>query len=423
MAFSARRKIGAAVAVTSVFWVFAGFAAYRERTRIRTWFPAGKPARAAAVDGEIRSAPADVSRLLSLPYVEHSYDPDHGARGVTRNVAGRAYPGLNFYFPWAWGKGKAFLVDMSGRVLWKWTVDRYTASIGRHPWIEHFELLPDGSVLAALKDDAVVKLDRDSNVVWATPLRVHHDLWVGGSGDIWALSHELRIVPSICPDLPIEADAIAVLSSAGQRKREIPILDLLERSGYGYLIPRLAGAPLPNGQKELEVFHTNHVETFDGSRAALSPLFRAGNLLVSIRNLNVIAIVDGSTERIVWLWGPGNLTYQHDPRLLENGDILVFDNGTARSQVIEVDPRTDRVVWRWAPPSGFFSEIQGAVQRLPNGNTLVTESGAGRAYEIDRSGNVVWSFANPDVDARGYRNGIMRLTRFDPSRLTFAAGR
>jgi hypothetical protein len=84
-----------------------------------------------------------------------------------------------------------------------------------------------------------------------------------------------------------------------------------------------------------------------------------------------------------------------------------------------MDPRTNEVTWRWAPLSGFFSEIQGAVQRLPNGNTLVTESGPGHAIEIDRSGRIVWQFANPDVDDKGNRNGIMRLTRFDPSRLTF----
>jgi hypothetical protein len=416
---SARGKIAAAVAVTSAFWVVAGIGAYRERARLRGWLSGTRERAPAAKEAEIRSAAADVSRLRSLPYIEHGLDPNHDPGGVTPGGTGGAWPGVNFYFPWAWGRGRAFLVDMDGRVLWRWTVDRYAARIGRSPWIEHFELLPDGSVLAALKDDSVVKLDRDSNPLWATPLRVHHDLWVDGTGDIWAISHQLRVVPSIHPSVPIEADAITVLSPSGREKRSIPILDLLERSGYGYLIPRLGGYPLPAGEAALEVFHTNHVETFDGSLASLSPLFAQGNFLVSMRNLNAIAIVDGRTERIVWLWGPGNLTYQHDPRLLENGHVLVFDNGIARSQVVEVDPRTNEVTWRWAPLSGFFSEIQGAVQRLPNGNTLVTESGPGHAIEIDRSGRIVWQFANPDVDDKGNRNGIMRLTRFDPSRLTF----
>jgi hypothetical protein len=416
---SVRGKIAAAVAVTSAFWMVAGIAAYRERARLHAWLSRTGKGAPAAKEQEIRSAAADVARLRSLPYIEHGLDPNRRPGGVTGHDTEGAWPGVNFYFPWAWGRGRAFLIDMDGRILWRWTVDKYTARIGRTPWIEHFELLPDGSVLAALKDDSIVKLDRDSNPIWATPLRVHHDLWVDGTGDIWAISHQLRVLPSIDPRVPVEADAITVLSPSGRQKRAIPILDLLERSGYGYLIPRLAGYPLPSGQQSLEVFHTNHIETFDGRMARLSPLFARGNFLVSMRNMNAIAIVDGQTEKIVWLWGPGNLTYQHDPRLLENGHVLVFDNGTARSQVIEVDPLTNEVTWRWAPPSGFFSEIQGAVQRLPNGNTLVTESGPGHAIEIDRSGRVVWQFANPEVDGNGYRNGIMRLTRFDPSRLAF----
>jgi hypothetical protein len=32
---------------------------------------------------------------------------------------------------------------------------------------------------------------------------------------------------------------------------------------------------------------------------------------------------------------------------------------------------------------------------LPNGNTLITESDRGRAFEITRSGRVVWEYYNP----------------------------
>ena len=37
----------------------------------------------------------------------------------------------------------------------------------------------------------------------------------------------------------------------------------------------------------------------------------------------------------------------------------------------------------------------GSVQRLPNGNTLVTDSFAGRAFEVTRERQVVWRFDNP----------------------------
>jgi len=416
---STRGRIAAAVAATSLFWIGVGIGAFAGRSRLRSLLLGSDPRSRESGEAEIRSTAADVSKLRSLPYIEHAYDPKHAIRGVAENQAGRAFPGVNFYFPWAWGRGTAYLIDMDGKVLWKWSLERYDARIGRHPWIEHFELLPDGSVLAALKDDSIVKLDRASNPVWAVPLRAHHDVWVGDGGDIWALTHEKRIVPGIHPALPIEADSVVVLSADGKKKREISVLELLVRSGYGYLLPRLSGIPAPPGLDALEVFHTNHVEPFDGRLAVLSPLFEKGNFLLSMRNLNAVAIVSGASGRIVWLWGPGNLSYQHHPRLLDNGHVLIFDNGTKRSQIVEVDPKTNEVVWRYAPPSGFFSEIQGAVQRLGNGNTLITESGAGWVREIDREGSVVWQFANPDVNAGGYRNGIMRMTRLDPAKLVF----
>lgn len=415
-----RRQVVIAVFATSVVWCVVGVAAYLARSQIRLVLyghdrepPAGRP------DSEVRSAAAAFDRLRSIPYIEHAFDPAHATRGVSAPRPGRAAPGVNFYYPWAWGRGEAYLIDMEGRTLWRWTLENYYRRAGRRPWTEHFELLPDGSVIVVTKDDAVVKLDRDSRVLWATPLRAHHDASVAFDGRIWALSHARRLVPAIHPTVPIEADAISVLSPAGKLLHEIPVLKLLERSGYGYLLPRLTEYPTPSDLVALEVFHTNHVEVFDGAIASRSPLFRRGNFLVSIRNLNAIAIVDGETEKIVWLWGPGNLTYQHDPRLLADGHVLVFDNGTTRSQVVEVDPVTNEVVWRYAPPAGFFSELQGAVQRLDGGNTLITETGTGWVREIDPGGGVVWRFANPDVNARGYRNGIMRMTRFDPAKLTF----
>jgi hypothetical protein len=274
-------------------------------------------------------------------------------------------------------------------------------------------------VLFSLKERGIVKVDRDSKVLWESALPVHHDLWPGPDGRLYTMIHRRRLVPEIHPTIPIEMDAVAILSADGKLEKQIPVLDLLRRSGYDYLLPRLQRVTLDADRKFLDVFHLNHVEVLDGSLASRSPIYRGGNLLVSIRNLNAIAIVDPASEKIVWLWGPGNLTYQHDPRMLANGEILVFDNGTEASEVIQVDPLTQQVTWRYAPPSGFFSALAGAVQRLPNGNTLITESMAGHAIEVNEGGATVWSYSNPEVTPAGLRNGIIRMTRLDPSTLTF----
>ena len=137
-----------------------------------------------------------------------------------------------------------------------------------------------------------------------------------------------------------------------------------------------------------------------------------------MRNINTIAIVDGNTREIIWAWGPSNLTFQHQPTFLENGHILIFNNGTSTSEVLELDPMTREVVWRYAAKD-FFSATRGSVQRLPNGNTLITESDRGYVFEVTPEKEVVWSFANPAVNRQGVRDPIWRMTRFQPDELPF----
>jgi len=101
---------------------------------------------------------------------------------------------------------------------------------------------------------------------------------------------------------------------------------------------------------------------------------------------------------------------------LENGNILMFDNGTVRrySRVLELDPTANRIVWTYEaePKEAFFSLSRGGNQRLPNGNTLITDSDSGRAFEVTRDGEVVWEFYNPEIRAEdNQRAAIYRLMR------------
>ena len=85
--------------------------------------------------------------------------------------------------------------------------------------------------------------------------------------------------------------------------------------------------------------------------------------------------------------------------MLDNGRILFFDNlGTPkRSSVLEIDPATGEVLWRYQAdrPGTFYTFCCGSNQRLSNGNTLITESDAGRAFEIDADREIVWEYWNP----------------------------
>ncbi len=54
-------------------------------------------------------------------------------------------------------------------------------------------LYPNGDLLAIYEGFGLIKIDKNSHLLWANPLRFHHDLWIDpASGDIWALSRVLR---------------------------------------------------------------------------------------------------------------------------------------------------------------------------------------------------------------------------------------
>ena len=60
--------------------------------------------------------------------------------------------------------------------------------------------------------------------------------------------------------------------------------------------------------------------------------------------------------------------------------------------------------------------------RLPNGNTLITESDGGRLFEVTKPGKIVWNYINP-VRAQREQDGqqvipiVSWAERIDPSTL------
>jgi len=85
----------------------------------------------------------------------------------------------------------------------------------------------------------------------------------------------------------------------------------------------------------------------------------------------------------------------HTVQRLEDGHTLIADGGIAhrdparrgtRSRVIEVD-EAGNTVWTFETDINWIH----SAQRLPNGNTLIADTGNDRVIEIDPSGNIVWN--------------------------------
>jgi hypothetical protein len=93
------------------------------------------------------------------------------------------------------------------------------------------------------------------------------------------------------------------------------------------------------------------------------------------------------------------------PELPGAGNILVFDNGRDKgtSFALEIAPDTKEVVWAYDVGEEFYSGAAGTLQRLPNGNTLISEDVPGRNFEVTPAGEIVWEVRNPHRTCRPHR--------------------
>lgn len=86
------------------------------------------------------------------------------------------------------------------------------------------------------------------------------------------------------------------------------------------------------------------------------------------------------------------------------------------SRVVEIDPVAMEPVWEYSVPNPesfrFFSHYVSSAQRLPNGNTLITEGADGRLFEVDPEGDIVWEYVSPYFSDRPARtNRVYRAYR------------
>ncbi|MBW2316922.1 MAG: hypothetical protein JRH10_22400 [Deltaproteobacteria bacterium] len=291
----------------------------------------------------------------------------------------------------------ALLVDMDGRVLHEWNYpsqEAFDGSTGaaaqRRQWWRRAHLFPNGDVLAIVSRSGLLKVDRDSNLLWALDIHAHHDLAIAPNRDLYLLGREVGIVPRVNAEEPIVEDLVVVLDADGNEKRRFSLLEAFERSSY-------VDAWRSTGRVRGDILHTNSIEWLDGRISSRNPAFAEGNLLISARGLDAIAVVDPVAEKVVWAH-TGSYRRQHDPKILSNGNLLLFDNhGAGPSAILEFEPGGMEIVWefRGDETQPFYSESCGTSERLPNGNTLISETDFGRALEVTRAGEIVWEFYNP----------------------------
>lgn len=185
--------------------------------------------------------------------------------------------------------------------------------------------------------------------------------------------------------------------------------------------------------------------------------FHPDNIIWSSRQTNIVAITDKASGQLAWKIGPD---YDQTPELKQlgwligihhahmipkglpgQGNLLVFDNGgwagygapnpgalmginnamRDYSRVLEFDPVTLEIVWQFTPAelrlvypvdyARFYSPFISSAQRLPNGNTLITEGSDGRLIEVSPNHEIVWEYISPYWGKQMNMNMVYRSFR------------
>lgn len=380
-----------------------------------------------------------IDEQLPAPTVGQIDKPDRTCDGFTLCMYG--------------GNSRAILINMLGEPVHQWHIP--FSEIWSDPphlrgrvdnaavYFNDGHLYPNGDLLVVVEGPinssnssngyGLVKLDKDSRVLWKYAEHCHHDVDVGDDGTIYAIVNETieKLPPGVegIPT-PCMVDHIDMISSEGKQLKRIRLLEALRGSAYAPLLgilerPRPGTTTSPatvpafrDDELRRDVLHTNSVKVLSHKLAPKFPLFRAGQILISPRNLDAIALLDPESAKVVWA-SKGPWRSQHDPTFLDNGHLLLFDNlGSPRgSRVLELDPQTQAFPWWYPGDAGkpFFSQIRGMSQRLPNGNTLVVNSVGCEVFEVTPERDVVWSCSTGRVT-------LNRARRYLPDQLPFLKG-
>ena len=276
-------------------------------------------------------------------------------------------------------------------------------------------MIPSECPLTTSRGGRIIEMSWDGEIVWEyTDDTQHHDFRRLDDGNTiyigWrALPDDFaaRIpggIPGTEADGKIYEDYFRIITPEGETVWEWSTSSLNPEE-----------YPIANGIDRGEFGHANTV----------CPL-PDGNFMINFRNLDTMAILSRTENRLIWEKRDEKWGRPHDPQPVFDGSrILFFANGSydkpkpQRSAVIELDAETGEEVWRWEAgiPWNFYSHVMGNVQRLPNGNTLVCESVNGRIFEVHReSMEIVWDFVSSDFCS--YLPGAR-----DPSNLIFRAYR
>jgi len=318
-------------------------------------------------------------------------------------------------------------VDWDGRVVWRFNRYEYIEDPGEKPqWMarQHHDYQREGNPVGYYVPGMDPLVDRGNTLI---------------------LSHKNVKNPKIA-DKPLLDDTIIEVTWEGEIVWEWMCSDHFDDMGFREDAKNILFRNpnwRPSGGGMGDWMHINSLSLLGPNRwfDAGDSRFHPENMIWCARETNLTAIIDKRTGKIVWKLGPnydetkelrelGWIIGQHHAHMIPRGlpgegNIMIFDNGgwagygspnpgsptgfrsalRDYSRVLELDPTTLKVAWQYTPAEAgfavpvdanrFYSPFISSAQRLPNGNTLITEGSGGRIIEVTPQHEIVWEYISP----------------------------
>ncbi len=128
-----------------------------------------------------------------------------------------------------------------------------------------------------------------------------------------------------------------------------------------------------------------------------NPINKKPAFLVSLRNINVVLMVEYPSGKIIWQTPPNSFSRQHDAILIGQ-QVFLFNNNLFNEaptlEILVFDVFTNKKTLLWTPSylTPQTSVFAGGFQILSNGNYLISNSMSGNLLEVDPGGQMLWSY-------------------------------
>jgi hypothetical protein len=257
----------------------------------------------------------------------------------------------------------------------------------------HPLLAADGSIVFNTEDRSLIKIGKDSRVLWSLDGIFHHSQEFDAAGNIWA-SSVMKKNPAFISRYfdDYRDDALAQVSANGQLLQQKSISKILLDNGYRGLLFGI-------GPIERDPLHLNDIQP----ALTTTEYWQKDDLLVSIRNKSTVFLYRPSTNKIIWLQ-TGPWLNQHDVDFIDDHRISIFGNNIIRNKNYDfIDGHNEVYVFNFKtneltrPYTTFLKNANvktmtgGRSEILANGDVFIEETDFGRILRGNTQ-STIWQY-------------------------------